>query len=106
MKNPQGRLLDESSPVDPEPHLRGEAYCFAKIKQDDMVIDYGRQFGVPYVIVRPGYVIGPGKSGIVGRVGIGTFGLFLHLGGGNRMPFTYIDNCADAIVLAGLTPRH
>ena len=43
-----------------------------------------------------------GKRDITGRVGIGTFGLFLHLGGSNTIPFTYVDNCAEAIVLAGL----
>lgn len=31
-----------------------------------------------------------------------TFGIFLHLGGGNRIPLTYVDSCADAIALAGL----
>jgi len=35
-------------------------------------------------------------------VGIDTFGVFFHCGGSNRIPFTYIDNCADAIVMAGL----
>jgi nucleoside-diphosphate-sugar epimerase len=82
--------------------LHGDAYRFAKIKQDELVADYGKQFGIPYVIVRPGAVFGPGKGAITGRVGIDTFGFFLHLGGWNRIPFTYIDNCADAIVLAGL----
>jgi nucleoside-diphosphate-sugar epimerase len=57
---------------------------------------------VPYVIVRPGYVYGPGKDAITNRAGIATFGIFLHLGGSNTIPFTYVDNCADAIVLAGL----
>jgi nucleoside-diphosphate-sugar epimerase len=57
---------------------------------------------VPYVVIRPGIVIGPGKRAIPGAVGIDTFGFFLHLGGGNALPITYVDNCADAIVLAGL----
>jgi nucleoside-diphosphate-sugar epimerase len=35
-------------------------------------------------------------------VGLGTFGLFLHLGGSNTIPFTYVDNCAEAIALAGI----
>jgi nucleoside-diphosphate-sugar epimerase len=39
-----------------------------------------------------------------GRVGIDTFGMFLHLGGSNTLPLTYVDNCADAIALAGLRP--
>ena len=61
------------------------------------------ELGIPYVIVRPGYVYGPGNEAITGRVGIDTFGAFLHLGGANTIPFTYVDNCADAIALAGLT---
>ena len=102
MNNPHGRLLDDSSPVEARPHERGEAYCFAKAKQDEIVVEYGNNFGVPYVIVRPGVVYGPGNTGITGRVGIGTFGIFLHLGGANSVPFTYVDNCAGAIALAGL----
>src|SRR5438445_630019 len=54
------------------------------------------------VIFRPGYVYGPGHEEISARVGIGTFGVFLHLGGWNTLPFTYVDNCAEAIALAGL----
>jgi nucleoside-diphosphate-sugar epimerase len=98
----QRRLLDESCPVEDHPELRGDAYTFAKAKQDEMVIEYGRKFNLPYVIVRPGVVYGPGNEAVTGRVGIGTFGLFLHLGGANTIPFTYVDNCAEAIVLAGL----
>jgi nucleoside-diphosphate-sugar epimerase len=96
------RLLDESCPVESQPHLRGEAYCFAKVKQDELVTEYGKRFGIPYVTVRPGYVYGPGKEAITGRVGIDSFGRFLHLGGSNAIPFTYVENCAEAIVLAGL----
>jgi nucleoside-diphosphate-sugar epimerase len=101
--NPMGRLLDESAPVEEHPELRGNAYCFAKAEQDKLVTEYGRDFKVPYVIIRPGWVYGPGNPGIHSRVGIGTFGIFLHLGGGNTMPLTYVDNCAEAMVLAGLT---
>jgi nucleoside-diphosphate-sugar epimerase len=101
-QKPQWRMLDETCPVEERPELRGEPYCYAKVKQDEIVTDYGRRLGIPYVIVRPGYVYGPGREDITGRVGIGTFGVFLHLGGSNTIPFTYVDNCADAIVLAGL----
>jgi len=101
-QKPRRRLLDESCPVEKRPELRGDAYCFAKAKQDEIVTEYGKRFGIPYVIVRPGYVYGPGHEGITNRVGIGTFGVFLHLGGSNTIPFTYVDNCAEAIVLAGL----
>ncbi|WP_408999187.1 NAD-dependent epimerase/dehydratase family protein [Syntrophus buswellii] len=96
------RLLDESCPIEEHPELRGDAYGFAKLKQDQLVIDYGNKCGIPYVLVRPSYVYGPGKEAIPGRVGIDTFGIFMHLGGSNKIALTYVDNCAEAIVLAGL----
>ena len=102
MGKPHGRLLDESSPVEQDAGSSRDAYCFAKVKQDEIVIEYGKKFAIPYVIVRPGSVYGPGKAAITGRVGTGAFGIYLHLGGSNPIPLTYIDNCADAVVLAGL----
>lgn len=101
-KKPQRRLLDETCPVEEHPESRAEAYCYGKVKQDELVIEYGQKHAIPYVIVRPGSVYGPGKDFIPGRVGIDSFGLYLHFGGSNAIPFTHVDNCADAIVLAGL----
>ena len=49
-------------------------------------------------------MLGPDKVSIPSRVGIDTFGVFLHLGGSNPIPLTYVDNCADAIALAGVRP--
>ena len=100
----RGRILDESCPVEPHPDVLRDAYEFAKLKQDEIVFEYAKEHRVPVVTVRPGYAYGPGKPAISGRVGIATFGPFLHLGGSNLIPFTYVDNCADAIVLAGLKP--
>jgi nucleoside-diphosphate-sugar epimerase len=99
---PNGRLLDESCPVEEHPERRGEAYCFAKVKQEQIVAEYGKNHGIPYVLVRPGSVYGAIKSDITGRVGINAFGPYMHLGGSNTIPFTFVDNCAEAIVLAGL----
>ena len=95
-------VLDETCPVEEPAQRRGEAYCFAKVKQDQVVVDYGKRCSIPYVIIRPGYVYGAGKQAISGRVGIDSFGIFLHLGGSNTIPLTYVDNCADAIALAGV----
>jgi nucleoside-diphosphate-sugar epimerase len=98
----KSRCLDESCPIEEHPELQGDAYCFAKVKQEQIVADYGKNSGIPYVVVRPGSVYGAGKRQITGRIGLGTFGLFLHLGGSNTIPFTHVENCAEAIVLAGL----
>ena len=102
-EKPRPGLLDETCPIEEHPEHRGEAYCYAKVKQDEIVAEYGTKHGLPYVLVRPGTVYGPGQASITGRVGVGTFGIFVHLGGGNAIPLTYVDNCADAIVLAGIT---
>ena len=99
---PRRRLLDELCPIEEHPENRGDAYAFAKLKQDQIVIDYEKKYGIPYVIMRPGAVYGQGNESITGRVGIDTFGIFMHLGGSNKIPFTYVDNCAEAIVLAGV----
>jgi nucleoside-diphosphate-sugar epimerase len=97
----QTNVLDEYAPMEPHPESRWEAYCYAKVKQDELIFEYGNM-GLPFVLVRPGVVYGPGKSAITGRVGTSNFGVFIHFGGSNQVPFTYVDNCADAIVLAGV----
>lgn len=101
-KIPRGGLLDESCEVDTKFVERWDAYTYGKAKQDEIVLEYARNHNVPYVIVRPSVVFGPGKPKITDRIGTNTFGIFLHLGLNNRIPLTYVDNCAEAIVLAGL----
>lgn len=98
----RGGLLDESCEVDTKFVERHEPYTYGKAKQDEIVLKYAQKYNVPYVIVRPSVVFGPGKAKITDRIGTDTFGVFLHLGLNNRIPLTYVDNCAEAIVLAGL----
>jgi len=97
-----GDLLDETCRIESEFMERYEAYVFGKAKQDEIVLEYAKKFNLPYVIVRPSVVFGPGKVKIPARIGTDTFGVFLHLGLSNIIPMTYVDNCAEAIVLAGL----
>lgn len=101
---PRGRVLDETCPLEDQPARREEAYTYAKVKQEELVLEYHKKHGLPFVTLRPGVVYGPGKNALTGRVGIGTFGLFLHLGGNSTIPLTYVKNCSNAIVLAGITP--
>lgn len=101
-KIPRGGLLDESCDIDTKIIDRYEAYTYGKAKQDEIVLEYAQKYDLPYVIARPSVVFGPGKAKITDRIGSSTFGVFLHLGHNNRIPLTYVDNCAEAIVLAGL----
>jgi len=104
LKMKRGALLDEDSPLEDAPQERYDAYGFGKLKQEELVRKYGQTRSLPYVIVRPGAVFGPGKSELSGRVGTNAFGFFMHLGGSNELPLTFVDNCAEAIVLAALKP--
>lgn len=104
LKMKRGALLDETCPLEDAPQERCDAYGFGKLKQEELVREYGERHNLPYVILRPGAVFGPGKPDLSGRVGINTFGFFMHLGGSNPLPLTFVDNCAEAIVLAGLRP--
>ncbi|MFN0127104.1 MAG: NAD-dependent epimerase/dehydratase family protein [Verrucomicrobiales bacterium] len=100
----RGEVLDEACPLEDRPMERNDAYGFGKLQQEEMVKEYGRTRGLKYVLLRPGAVFGPGKPALTGRVAIGTFGFPIHLGGTNRIPFTYVENCAEAIALAAVTP--
>jgi nucleoside-diphosphate-sugar epimerase len=97
-------ILDETCPLEDAPQERYDAYGFGKLKQEEVVKEYGTQHKLPYVILRPGAVFGPGKRDLSGRVGIKTFGPFVQVNGSNRLPVTFVKNCAEAIVLAGLRP--
>jgi nucleoside-diphosphate-sugar epimerase len=101
---PRHAPLDETSPLEDDPQERYDAYSYGKLKQEELVQKYGRTRGLPFVILRPGTVFGPGKKDLTGRIGVDTFGFFIHVGGSNQLPLTFVDNCAEAIVLAGLTP--
>jgi nucleoside-diphosphate-sugar epimerase len=97
-----GAVLDETCPLEDAPQERFDAYGFGKLKQEELVKEYGEKRGLPYVIVRPGVVFGPGKAELNGRIGIGTFGFFIQVRGSNVLPLTFVDNCAEAIGLAGI----
>jgi nucleoside-diphosphate-sugar epimerase len=97
-------ILDETCPLETAPQERFDAYGFGKLKQEEIVREYAKHYRLPCVTLRPGYVFGVGKQELNGRVGIKTFGPFMQVNGSNLLPLTYVDNCAEAIVLAGLTP--
>jgi nucleoside-diphosphate-sugar epimerase len=97
-------LLDETCPLETAPQERFDAYGFGKLKQEEIVREYTERYRLPAVTLRPGYVFGPGKQELSGRVGIKAFGPLIQVSGSNRLPLTFVKNCAEAIVLAGLRP--
>ncbi len=99
-------VLDESCPLESDYLGIYNPYTFAKVEQDKMVVELCSKYNIPYTIVRPGTVYGPGaREKLTAHVGNKTFGILLHIGGSIHLPLTYIDNCAEAIVLSGLDKR-
>jgi nucleoside-diphosphate-sugar epimerase len=98
----RGALIDETSALDTRIIERADAPGYAKVKQDEVVLQYAKKYDIPYVLMRPCSVYGAGWPQPPARVGVGTFGFYMHIGGSNRLPITYVDNCAEAIVLGGI----
>jgi len=96
-------VIDESVPMEGHPELR-DPYSFTKHMQEQLAWEFNREKGLPLVVVRPGVIFGPPLSILSSRIGLSLFGLFLHLGGNNRIPLTYKENCADLIIKAGIVP--
>lgn len=101
---PRGALVDESTPLEPHPERR-DPYSQAKLRQEKLCWAYHERDGVPLTVARPGVIYGPRGSAFSGRVGLNLFGVFLHLGGDNALPLTFVDNCAEAIALLGERPE-
>jgi nucleoside-diphosphate-sugar epimerase len=101
---PRNTVIDEKSPLEKQP-ARRDAYAYSKLRQEKLFWEYQKVHGFPLTVLRPGVIYGPGGTAMSSRVGLRLPGIFLHLGGSNTMPLTYVDNCADAIALAGRSER-
>ncbi len=99
-----GDVLTEVCPVDPKPEER-DGYSFAKIAQESVCRSIVKDSATSLVVIRPGVIFGPGGDLLSGRVGLRVGSMLVVMGGRHRMPYTYVDNCADAIALAVSAPR-
>ena len=102
--NFQREPADEDHPTDPI-----DVYGGTKLAGEALVKGFGRRFGVEFVIVRLSAVYGPTdanrrvtqifvENALLGRP------LVLHEGGSSRVDFTYCEDAAQGLALAGLHP--
>ena len=96
----RGARVNEETPLEPHPEWR-DPYSHAKLRQERMFWEYQARRGFELVVLRPGVIYGPGGGHFSSRVGLKIGKWLLHLGGSNVLPLTYVDNCAEAIVVAG-----
>ncbi len=99
----RGAVVDETVPFEMRPGER-DVYSYTKLRQEQLFWEYRDRYGFELVVLRPGVIYGSGGGHFSNRVGLSLFGRFVHLGHGNLLPLTYVDNCAEAIVVAALAP--
>jgi nucleoside-diphosphate-sugar epimerase len=91
--------LDEQSPVETDAFER-DAYAQAKLVQEQLIRDHASKDGFDLVVLRPGVIWG--KDNLLNAwVGIGLGSrMWVRTGASACVPATYVENCAEAIVLA------
>ena len=92
--------MNENAPQLATPYL----YCQTKRKAEDIVLKYHHQGKVEVVIVRPGDIYGPGdRVSLLKMANMLEKGMMAYISGGKKLgAFTYIENLADGLILAGI----
>jgi len=99
----EGTPLDEDGPLD-DSFIDRAPYVRVKREQEALVRAAARERGWQCTTVRPGVVYGPGRTWFH-QLGI-QLGrrLWVSLAGRSTFPLIYVENCADALVLAAEAP--
>ncbi len=93
-------LIDECARLEAFPEKR-DAYAHAKLRQEQLFHQYRRDSNFALVVLRPGTLYGRSGPDFSPRIGVAFPGLLLHFGGDNLLPLSYVENCAEAVGLAG-----
>jgi peptidoglycan/xylan/chitin deacetylase (PgdA/CDA1 family)/nucleoside-diphosphate-sugar epimerase len=96
----RGAEVNEQTPLESHPEWR-DHYSYSKLYQEQLFSEYQRRNGFELVVLRPGVIYGAGGGHFSNRVGLTIGSWQLHFGGSNLLPLSYVDNCAEAVVVAG-----
>lgn len=100
---PPGAVVDESSPLEPEPGMRDD-YAWTKLLQERLVRRAAGADGFELVVVRPGAVYGPGRDWQHRAGRKLSDRVVVMFGGRNPIPLSYVDNTASLLAAAGRHP--
>ncbi|MGA2096859.1 MAG: polysaccharide deacetylase family protein [Candidatus Acidiferrum sp.] len=99
----RGARVNEQAVLEPHPEWR-DHYSYSKLRQEQLFWEYQERNAFELVVLRPGVIYGPGGGHFSNRVGLTIGNWQLHFGGSNPLPLSYVDNCAEAVVIAGVHP--
>jgi predicted dehydrogenase/nucleoside-diphosphate-sugar epimerase len=103
-RSPHDDLISETTSF-PDHLDRWAHYMRSKLAADKLAFDYWREAKLPVTVLRLGILYGPGgRSPARGLVQLGP--LRLTIGNErNQMPFTYVGNAVDCMLLAAISPE-
>ena len=96
----RGAQVNEQTVLEPHPEWR-DHYSYSKLRQEQLFWEYQKRNGFELVVLRPGVIYGPNGGHFSNRVGLTIGNWLLQFGGSNVLPLSYVDNCAEAVVVAG-----
>lgn len=90
---------DETAPL---PANHSDGYSQSKVEAEKVALQYYRDYGVPVVILRPGFVYGPRDRAVMPRIIEGLRKKQVRYPGGGRAALNtiFIRNLVDAVFLA------
>lgn len=95
-----GAPANEDAPLQP-----GDIYQATKLEGEQAAIRTAERLGVPFTVVRPGPIYGPGERRLLKMIGGVAKGRFLLVGDGSpRFQMVYIKDLVEGIRLAGESP--
>ena len=95
---PTYSLLTEDSPLEKNAFDRDE-YAHTKLVQERLVRAHATKAGWSFTILRPGVIYGQDNL-FSARLGMQAGRVWIRTGAWARLPLTYVENCAEAIVLS------
>ena len=99
LHQPEGALLDENAPLESRAADR-DVYAQTKLQQEQLVRDFQNRCGAAVTVLRPGIIFGQEELWPAHLGAKLTDALFLQIGTNSRLPLTYVENCAEAVVKA------
>lgn len=91
-------MLNEDSPLEEDAFDRDE-YAHTKRVQERLVREHAASNRWDFVILRPGVIWGKDNL-FTARLGIRAGRILVRTGAWSRLPLTYVENCAEAVVMA------
>ena len=95
---PSHSVVNEQTPIENHGFDRDE-YAQTKLIQERLVREHGAANGWAYTILRPGVIYGRDNL-FTARLGMMAGKNIIRIGAWARLPLTYVENCATAIVMA------